>query len=189
MFTAHPSKTCHPSHIQPLVQIYSGTLSSADRHILAIFHLYECEKKSSVASSLLAWSAQGSFVSQSPLDIVSNLDSSTVFRTCLNFPIRRTLSVGAKQELSDTAQDDNRLYDPVFILLLVSQVLVENSPQSARDWVRLYRANVVSLCIRCLSSVDSALRQLALLQLSLIWSLMPVSTRFQLPRTYITKKL
>ncbi|KAH8115698.1 ribosome 60S biogenesis N-terminal-domain-containing protein [Phellopilus nigrolimitatus] len=172
MFRAYPANTCQPSHIQPLIHLYSGTLSSPDRQLFAIFRLFETQRKTSVASIFAQWSQLGSSSQLSSLDAISNLDANCLLRTCLNLPDRRTLAVDNEEEVTVSRVEDGLIYDPVFVLLLFAQALIESPPRSALSWVSLYRTNVVSLVIRCMSSADVAVRQLASLQLGLLWKLM-----------------
>lgn len=175
MFHAYPTNSCQPSHVQPLVQLYSGTLSTSDRHIFAIIRLFEKEKKASVASIFQHWSPVGPLTAQSFLDTLSSLEPRLVFKACLDFSCRRTLAVDSEQELTAERADDGNMYDPIFVLLLFAQALSEGPPRSALAWVQLYRTNVVSLLIRCMSSAAQDIRHLAVLQLSSLWSLMQVS--------------
>ena len=85
------------------------------------------------------------------------------------------MSDGAEEETIVSVREDGQLYDPVFMLLLFAQMLVERIPQSAMSWVSLYRTNVVSMLIRCLSSADEAIRKIALLQLGKLYGVMQVS--------------
>ncbi|KAI5117575.1 hypothetical protein M0805_005637 [Coniferiporia weirii] len=172
MFHTHPTNTCQPSHVQPLIQLYSGSLSSTDRQLLAIFHLFETQRRSSVASIFIHWCQPDPTSQRTSLDVILNLDAHRVLRTCLAFPDRRTAAVGSEQEVKASRAEDALVYDPVFVLLLFSQVLVDGPPQTALSWVSLYRTNAISLVIRCLSSADSAIRQLALSQLSILWKTM-----------------
>jgi nucleolar pre-ribosomal-associated protein 1 len=66
----------------------------------------------------------------------------------------------------DERHADAEIYDPVFVALLFAQMLTEAPPNTALSWVELFRTNVVSLLIRCLSSRDHALRDCALDQLA-----------------------
>ena len=77
--------------------------------------------------------------------------------------------------MAATRPDDALVYDPVFLLLLFAQALHECPPQSALTWVTLFRTNIVSLVIRCLSSADTNIRKIALLQMGTLYTLMKVS--------------
>jgi nucleolar pre-ribosomal-associated protein 1 len=69
---------------------------------------------------------------------------------------------------------DEHLYDPVFILLLFARMLEEGTPTYATAWVELFRTNVVSLLLRCLSAKYGDLRDLALSQIAGLWKVMEV---------------
>ncbi|TDL17669.1 hypothetical protein BD410DRAFT_754176 [Rickenella mellea] len=171
MFHQHPSNTCQPTHIQPLLRLYRGSLSPSDRQLLAIFHLFETQRKASMTSIFAHWSSSESTVSQTCLDAVTSLDATIILRTCLAFPVRRPLDV-AKVHGSEERPTDSQIYDPVFVLLLFAQAMLDGPPKSALGWVELFRTNVLSLIVRVLSSADASMRRLALLQVSSLWSLL-----------------
>ncbi|KAM5540626.1 hypothetical protein V8D89_005657 [Ganoderma adspersum] len=155
LFHLYPNNTCQPSHIEPLRRIYGGSLEVSDRRILSIFHLFEITRRISVASLLSQWSSSWDITSDSALEALLSLDPSRVLKTCLEFPDRRMLSPDA----SETWSPGNPLYDPVFILLLLSHT--EEAPTSALVWVQFFRTNVASLVLRSLSAKDPQLRELA----------------------------
>ena len=173
IFHTHPSNTCQPSHLPPLIQIYGGTLSSADLHILGVFRLYEAQRRISVASLIGNWSAPGNSASQSCLDAISYLDPGQVLRTFMNFPTQRSLDDVGEFKVSPGY---GQIYDPVFVMLLFAQVVSSCPPSSALGWVQLFRTNVASLIIRCLSSRDSGLRRLARVQLGALYKLIEASS-------------
>lgn len=163
LFLKHPANTCQPSHVLPLSPIYGGTLSTSDRRLLDIFCHFEETKKMS-AASLLAHSVSGA---ENALDALLNLDPVSVFRTCLAFPSWRKLD-DLGHHLDITHPLEARIYDPVFIVLLMVHVLVVQRPSSAVEWVRLFRTNAVSLLIRSLSSRNILLRNTCVCQISAI---------------------
>jgi nucleolar pre-ribosomal-associated protein 1 len=107
------------------------------------------------------------------IEAVKSLDPAQMFRTCLAFPTWRTL---ADQTSPSDANQDAQRYDPVFVMLLFACVLNEGSPSSAFDWVEVFRTNIVSLLIRCLSSKDSGVRDMALCQVAALWKNLEVSS-------------
>ncbi|KIJ58797.1 hypothetical protein HYDPIDRAFT_33810 [Hydnomerulius pinastri MD-312] len=52
LFHLHPTNTCQPSHAEPLLRIYGGTMSASDRRLLSIMRLFEAEKHTSVSAFL-----------------------------------------------------------------------------------------------------------------------------------------
>ncbi|KAJ7863151.1 ribosome 60S biogenesis N-terminal-domain-containing protein [Mycena olivaceomarginata] len=143
LFNLHPANTCQVTHVQPLVRIYHGTASTADRKLLSIFQLFESERKVSVASLLGQWSATQ-----------ESLDAILVLRTCLHFPKWRYA----------------QLYDPVFLVLIFAQAMAEKIPESAFGWIELFRTNIVSLLIRAMSAKDQQLRAVTRSQLAALWA-------------------
>jgi nucleolar pre-ribosomal-associated protein 1 len=180
LFNTHPSNTCQPSHIEPLLNLYHGTVSKADREILGVFQLFESQRAASVSSLFSRWSySPGHNSAGTALDALRSLDSITVFRSCLSFPRSRRLT-----RYTPTARStvDDRIYDPVFVLLLFSTVVQHQVPDSAMGWVELFRTNVVSLLISTLSAKDSEMRELAIDQLALLYSALEVSIERYLSR-------
>ncbi|KAA1478653.1 hypothetical protein DENSPDRAFT_692792 [Dentipellis sp. KUC8613] len=160
LFHQHPSNTCQPSHIQPLLQVYTGSLSISDRKILSIFQLFEETRKTSVASLLGQWSLSPGVPSADAREAVQSLDTNQVFRSCMAFSWRRTTE-GLDEDTTIPGLD-SQLYDPVFIALLTAQMLADCPPSSALEWVQFFRTNVVSLLLRSLSSKDDMLRDISL---------------------------
>lgn len=173
LFNLHPTNTCQVTHIEPLIKVYRGTLANSDLRILAIFQLFEGQKKLSVAPLLGRWSGTSNITSHTALEALQSLDSVIVLRTCLNFPRWRRLS-----DQSETIVDAEGyvLYDPIFLMLMFSQIISDQPPSSAFGWIELFRTNVVSLFIRALSSRDGHIRDLALCQIVALWKHMEVSS-------------
>ena len=125
------------------------------------------------AASLLTRPISGA---ENALDALLNLDSVAVFRTCLAFPSWRKLDV-LGHHLDIAHPLDARLYDPIFVALLVAHVLGVQRPSSALEWVRLFRTNAVSLLIRSLSSRNILLRNTCVCQISTIVDALEVFLR------------
>jgi nucleolar pre-ribosomal-associated protein 1 len=170
LFHIHPWNACQPSHIQPLVPIYHGTLSSSDRRLLDIFKLFEIHRKTSVVGLLERWSSTTSS-SSNALEALLALDSIQTLRTSLSYPRWRRLSTQTEKH---SGQLDAQLYDPVFILLLFSTMLSSHVPDSTFSWIELFRTNVVGVIIRSLSSKDSKIREVAMVQISGLWQCLEV---------------
>ncbi|THV01983.1 hypothetical protein K435DRAFT_717738 [Dendrothele bispora CBS 962.96] len=171
LFHLYPTNTCQPSHIEPLVPIYRGTVSLPDRKILSIFLLFEVQRKTSVASLLSQWSATPGTASSSVLEALQSIDSISVLRTCLHFPQWRTFEDEYSSDQESVRSREENLYDPVFLILLFTHVLAEDPPKTTFAWVELFRTNVVSLLLRSLSAKDEQIRELAASQIALLWKL------------------
>jgi nucleolar pre-ribosomal-associated protein 1 len=171
LFHLHPANTCQPSHVEPLIRIYKGTLSSADRKVLSIFHLFEVQRRAPITSLLTRWSSSMDTTSSNSLEAIHSLDPIQVFRSCLMFPTWRKFENAA---IAEDITDDAQLYDPIFIILLFACMLSEGPPTSAFGWVELFRTNIISLLIRSMSSKDGAIRDMALIQLSGLWKCLKV---------------
>jgi nucleolar pre-ribosomal-associated protein 1 len=164
LFHTHPSNTCQPSHVEPLLGLYHGTLSKSDRTLLSIFQLFESQRAASVGSLFSRWSASPGYnTTGSPLDALRSLESVTIFRTCLSFPRARTSDSFTSASRSS---EEEHIYDPVFVILLFSRAIQVSPPESTLAWVDVFRTNVVSLIVCALSAKHAELRELALSQLA-----------------------
>lgn len=173
LFHLHPFNTCQPSHVQPLVILYRGSASVADRKLLAIFRLFEEQRRTSVASLLARWtSSPEGFQSTSAFEALREVDSLLVLRTALHFPQWRKCETDENWE---ERLEDSEIYDPVFLLLLFAHVLVEDAPKTTPAWVELFRTNIVGLAIRALSAKDDSLRELASTQIAVLWKCLEVN--------------
>ena len=115
-------------------------------------------------ASLLTRSVSGA---DNALDAILNLEPASIFRSCLVFPSWRKLD-NPEHHLDTAHPLDHRLYDPVFVVLLVGHMLATRRPSSTVQWVQLFRTNVVSLLIRSLSSHDGLFRDTCISQISAI---------------------
>ncbi|KAF4602702.1 hypothetical protein EYR40_005919 [Pleurotus pulmonarius] len=166
LFHLHPANTCQPTHVEPLIRIYQGSLSPPDQQILSIFRLFEVHRTTSMAPLLSSWSSSPDISSADASDALRSLDPGKVLRTCLGFPHWRRFEV---QEVHIIGRHETLLYDPIFLLLLFAQAMSESPPTSALAWVELFRTNIVCLVIRMLSSKDEKIREIALLQMAALW--------------------
>ncbi|QRW12827.1 nucleolar pre-ribosomal-associated protein 1 [Ceratobasidium sp. AG-Ba] len=157
LFFKHPSSTCHPSHVIPLLGIYHGTLDRSDTRILSIFRLFEQSRQMSTLAILRYWTPE--VMDPQPKDLLASVcsfDPVLVFRTCTSFPQRRdpsTAETGSVNHRSD-------IYDPNFVLPLLAALMVSDESVTSTEWVDLCRTNVISLAISSLSSKQPAMRQL-----------------------------
>ena len=65
--------------------------------------------------------------------------------------------------------------DPVFVVLFLGWTLADQPSSSSFAWLALFRTNVISLCIRVLSSKDGRMLELASCQLAALWKQIGVS--------------
>ncbi|KAF8706710.1 Ribosome 60S biogenesis N-terminal, partial [Rhizoctonia solani] len=170
LFHKHPSSTCHPSHIIPLLHIYRGTLSQQDTQILSIFHLFEKSRQISTSDILRNWTPDPSHTQPKDfLSAVCNFNPSTMFRTCASFPQRRD-----PQSMELEAGDHrNDVYDPNFVLPLLVALMASEEPVTSMQWVDLCRTNVISLAVSSLSSKRPTMRQLGYAALVTAYTRLP----------------
>ncbi|KAG2153453.1 ribosome 60S biogenesis N-terminal-domain-containing protein [Suillus bovinus] len=172
LFRLHPNNTCQPSHVIPLMRIYGGTISASDRNLLNIFRLFEAERLTPISSIFAKWSPSPDISVSSQLDAVQNLDPIRMLRTCHVFPIWRRMS---DEQEDEKVGLDEQVYDPLFVTLLVAQMLTHRPPTSSLEWVQTFRSNVFSLLIRCLSAKDERIREASLGLLARVWKSVELS--------------
>ena len=164
----HPQNTCQPSHVEPLVRLYRGTLSISDRKLIAIFVLFEHTKKSAITSLLSRWSPSPGVVCDNVLQAVQALDPARIWRTCVQYP--QWVSCSSES----ASHNDGHLYDPWFLALLFSCLLLERARISTAAWIQILRTNIGSLLIRSLSARHTSVRQIAMSQIHALYRTLQV---------------
>lgn len=172
LFNLHPANTCQVSHVVPLIQIYYGTTSIVDRKLFSIFHLFESQRKTSVASLFAHWDASPDGSSSNCLEAIQTLDPTLLLRTCTQFPVWRKV----EDQVTEYTDISSVTYDPVFVILIFAHML-ESPPQSTFAWIELFRTNIVGVLITALSAKDDHVRELSLCALAALWKLLEVCVR------------
>lgn len=180
LFLANTYVSAQPNFVEPLLPLYRGTLGTADVLLLHIFSAFEGQRKLSTTSILRHWHAGGG-VSQRALDALLSLDPAKVFATCSAFPLRR------KFDATSEADSNEDIYDPVFVLSLLSATLSEDL--GGLDWVEILRTNVLGLAICALGSRDAAMRTVASHTLSTAVQLIPRAQFHEGPQLQHTLEL
>ena len=146
-------------------------MSSPDRRLLSIMRLFEAEKRTSLSAFFSRWSPCPDASVSTALEVVQNFEPVYMLRTCLAFPLWRRF--GEEKVTRDSSADDS-MYDPLMVIALSAQMLVEYPPITPLGWVKVFRSNIVSLLIRCLSSKDPNIRETGLCQIASIWEYVQV---------------
>ncbi|EGO30148.1 hypothetical protein SERLADRAFT_444262 [Serpula lacrymans var. lacrymans S7.9] len=182
LFNLHPTNTCQPSHVEPLVHIYRGTLSYSDSMLLSIFKLFEGQRKTSVSSILARWSPSMDVSASTSLQAVQNMDPIQMLRTCLAYPTCRRFAEEDNEDMAYRPSTDEQIYDPPFVISLFGHMLSQNPPASAMAWVEVFRTNVVCLLIRSLSSKDAGIREASLCHIAGLWRCLEVADMQEKPQ-------
>ena len=146
--------SCQPNFLEQLLPLYKGTLSQADQEVLALFHLFESYRHTSVASVLSAWSA-GAGTSSRPFEAITSVEPGRVFATSVSFPLSRNLRGIDPVESNEAGEG---IYDPSFLLPLFAMALRDGL--NGLDWVEIVRTNIIGLAISSLSSRQAEMRTL-----------------------------
>ncbi|KIY73323.1 hypothetical protein CYLTODRAFT_485490 [Cylindrobasidium torrendii FP15055 ss-10] len=165
LFNLHPTNTCQVNHVVPLLPIYYGTVTLADRKLLSIFRLFEIERRVSVAALFEQWDSSPDGTSNDALEAIQSMDAALMHRTCTQFPSWRTVD----DQTTEKNVPSSVTYDPVFVVLLASQMLAVCPPTSRFGWVELFRTNVVGVLIMALSAKDDELRLLSVTSIAALW--------------------
>lgn len=171
LFCSRPANTCQDTHMPPLVSLYGGTMSLADRQLLKIFRLFEHQRKISTVSLLSTWSGSSSAVVSNCFEAINTMDSTKLFKTALRFPLSYAFIVDASSPVESL---NDHIYDPVFVLLLLSQLVAEGFPTSSLTLLEFFKTNIICVSVRALSSSDAYFRQIARIQLNCIQKLLLV---------------
>lgn len=158
LFYLHPSNTCQPSHIAPLISVYRGTLDTPDLKIISLFQLFERERRYSCGSIMARWPGTTTLSHSGALNALSSLEAARVTRLYTTWPVWRGLRA------CDPPNEDatyDVLYDPVFILLLLGQVLADDKPITTLDIIRIFRSNAPCVVTLGLSSKHEDMRGLS----------------------------
>lgn len=150
----NPTNASQPSHIIPLARIYTGTLSWSDLQLRSIFERFEAHRLLSAVPLFTRWSANDSGSPTSLLDALSSLDPALTMKTCTSFS-------SAVTPYHSEAPSDTKIYDPRFLISLLSGVLANVESMNHIDWVNLFRTNVVSVALRALAAREDDIRELA----------------------------
>ena len=149
--------SCQPNYVEPLLSLYRGTMSTADRKILDMFQTFESVRKVSIASILRSWSSSGLTGTERAYDAFTSLDAGRVNNTCASFPLRRGVA-----RKTDT-ESNERIYDPVFVMALYGATMTENTEKglSGLEWVEIMRCGGLGIIVSALSSRDRNMREYA----------------------------
>lgn len=168
--------SCQPNYVEPLLSLYRGTMSIADRKILDMFQTFESVRKVSIASILRSWSSSGLTGTERAYDAFTSLDAGKVNNTCALFPLRR--GVARKTDM----ESNERIYDPVFIMALYGATMTENTEKglSGLEWVEIMRCGGLGIIVSALSSRDRNMREYANWLLAKTFSAISVSLNFSI---------
>lgn len=171
LFHKHPNNACQPTHMGPLLRLYGGSPGRADRVLLSIFKLYEEQRSASAGSFLVRWTAsQGGAPSARAAHALASMDAARIFRSCAPLSTQKLFDFDAWHEGEGMAA----LYDPVFVVLLLGQAVLEAASYSALEWVELFRTNSASVALCMLSYREDALRRMAHSVIGNLWTALQV---------------
>jgi nucleolar pre-ribosomal-associated protein 1 len=154
LFAMNPTNASQPSHIIPLAKIYTGTLSSSDLQLRSVFEQFEAHRSLSTAPLFAHWSPNHTGSPNTLLDALTSLDPAFTMKTCTTFS-----STAICDHIGTVS--DTRIYDPRFLISLLSGVLANADSMNHVDWVNIFRTNVVSVAFRALAAREDDLRELA----------------------------
>ena len=158
--------SCSEDHIPLLLSSYTGTLHPSDRAILTLLNRYETLAGLDLSPyQPLVWgppAAPHYSVSNSNgwkqikcSEILGMLDTNLMRRTCEKFPIMLPLDVEC--EISDDDIEDESIYDPRFLLPMLSYLL--SSEVYIDKHIKFLEVGAVGLALCSLASKDRDVRR------------------------------
>ena len=172
----------------PLLRIYGGTLTLADRLIISNFFLYEQQRGASAGSFLVKWTGSpGGAPSSRPSQALASLDAASVFRSAVPASTVDLLQF-EKDNIGVESSVASVLYDPIFVAQLFGQCLLDAGAYSALEWVELFRSNAVSVVVCMLSYREAVLRLLGFSILGNLWLALKVTICLYRGSTMLTHR-
>ncbi|CAO1636111.1 unnamed protein product [Sympodiomycopsis kandeliae] len=181
----YPKRLLNGQNCRSLLDVYGGTLSFSDRLLFDLFKRFEAINQVTFASTAKYWSGTGSLSTSAPtsLEALLSLDPGRAFATCSAFPRERTyeyleagLTFPKDLDSSDPTiktRDETpqrELYDPLWILLLLSATMNEQEEITGLQWLSITRSNAIGVAVCALSSKVDSVRQFAVTVLGGIYS-------------------
>ncbi|GAA5921027.1 hypothetical protein JCM3775_004058 [Rhodotorula graminis] len=148
--------------VDRLVPFYHGTLSTMDRALLDLFQRVELVGGASISPALKAWNPS--------TDSTALLDGTRVgaLGAAQKTFVRRSWARAfASSRTVYTAADDERTYDPLFIVGFVA-ALAEEDELKPQEWTTLLESGVLGTVVAALASSSEGLRGLARATLAMI---------------------
>lgn len=165
------SRCCKASHIGFLLGAYGATLSATDQRILMLLHCYEIAGCSMTEFKPYFWGPRAienhasnktlgmSLLPENRMEqIIDLLDKPRVYRSILNFPLRRRLEFGDKVRDANFLKTREDCYDPVFLLPLFNHLF---EPGSAVNCVKFIECHCLGFVVASLSCYNSGIRSVA----------------------------
>lgn len=169
----YPNRLLTSQSCRSLIEVYGATLSLSDRLLFDLFKRFESVTQATFASLAKSWSGTGSLATSAPtsLDALLSLDAAKAFASCSAFPRERgyeSLEAGLTFPHLDDAdevqrqerQRERELYDPLWILLLLSSVLNEEQV-TGLQWLAIVRSNALGVVVCAMSSKIDLVREIA----------------------------
>lgn len=152
-----PGKCCQLHYLQKLVDSYKGTMSTSDRWILKLAHLYEEQAGISSLELLLnRWSKE-----TDECDLLSLLSSEKMLRTVNEFDFSRNVESLISEDEPEFGADLTSMYDISFLLPFTIGLL-EKVSEKQMDLLPLFLTNLIGLAFVATSSDCEGTRRAAL---------------------------
>ncbi|GAA5902398.1 hypothetical protein JCM8208_007278 [Rhodotorula glutinis] len=148
--------------VDRLVPFYHGTLSTMDRALLDLFQRVELVGGSSISPALKAWNPS--------TDSTALLDGTRVgaIGAAQKAFVRRSWARAfASSRTVYSSAEDERTYDPLFIVGLVA-ALAEEDELKPQEWTTLLESGVLGTVVAALASSSEGLRGLARATLAMV---------------------
>ncbi|GAA5826641.1 hypothetical protein JCM11251_002831 [Rhodosporidiobolus azoricus] len=140
-----------------LIPFYRGTLSSLDRSILALFQRTELASGQSVSPVLKSWNPSAA---DSAATLLDGSRISALGASQRAFVRRSWARAFASVRTVYTAEQDEKAYDPRFLLSFVA-ALIEEDDLKPQEWTTLLESGALGTVVASLASSEASMRVVA----------------------------
>ncbi|BGP43022.1 hypothetical protein JCM10449v2_007037 [Rhodotorula kratochvilovae] len=153
--TSSPSAAANARAVERLVPFYRGTLSAMDRALLDLFQRVELVSGASVSPAFKSWNPS--------TDASTLLDGTRIgaLGAAQKTSVRRSWARAfASARTAFSAEDDERTYDPLFLVGFVG-ALAEEDELKPQEWTTLLESGVLGTVVAALAASGDGIRGLA----------------------------
>jgi len=166
-----PSAAGNARSVDRLLPFYRGTLSTLDRSLYDLFLRIERTTPSSLSPLLRSWNP-----STDSSTLLDGTRIGALGAVRKPFVRRSWLRAFASSRIAYTAEEDEKTYDPRFIVAFVL-ALVEEDDLKPQEWTTFLESGVLGTVVAALAASDDGLRTMARATLALMSKKVDVSCR------------
>jgi len=165
-----PSAAGNARSVDRLLPFYRGTLSTLDRSLFDLFLRIERTTPSSLSPLLRSWNP-----STDSSTLLDGTRIGALGAVRKPFVRRSWLRAFASTRIAYTAEEDEKTYDPRFVVAFVL-ALVEEDDLKPQEWTTFLESGVLGTVVAALAASDDGLRMMARATLALMSKKVEVSS-------------